>query len=452
MRGGMAVSILPGGLALNPAAAGNGAMNFLFHIRRARPALPGNTVVKIDITGRGRIQLDAAGTRGGFNPLFRRRGAGGWVARLAGLVPGFFGSTPGFLGSAPRFSGSTPAFRGHTLAFSGSAPGFSEYTPAFSGSTPAFSGSTPAFSGSAFLQKVSLFGRKMADLGRFLMRPAFYGSGLRYGDPNVRWGSPGYVLEPGDPGYVPPIPSVNEPKTKEKRMKHKEYYPKRQADQIVWLANFISKLAGYATALSLQPAAVTAALADAGWLKYILELWLPASRAWQKSCTDALKSAESESGSSALTLPTFTAPPLPTGVTAQAPGSLKRIFALVASIKKDGKLTSGIADDLRIVGSEDSGPDFATLQPVLTAKVASNGVELGWNFQGFREWLSNCEFVVDRGDGKGFRHLVTDSTPNYTDTETYPTAKAIWTYKAVFFVDDRSVGQWSQPVSVTVGG
>ena len=37
----------------------------------------GNTVVKIDITGRGRVQLDAAGTRGGFNPLFRRRGAGG---------------------------------------------------------------------------------------------------------------------------------------------------------------------------------------------------------------------------------------------------------------------------------------------------------------------------------------------------------------------------------------
>ena len=54
----------------------------------------------------------------------------------------------------------------------------------------------------------------MADLGRFLMRPASYDSGLRFGDPNVRWGNPGYVLEPGDPGFVPPIPLVNKPKTK----------------------------------------------------------------------------------------------------------------------------------------------------------------------------------------------------------------------------------------------
>jgi hypothetical protein len=59
-----------------------------------------------------------------------------------------------------------------------------------------------------FLQKVGLFGRKMADLGRFLMRPAFYDSGLRFDDPNARWGSPGYALEPGDldlPGHRPKL-------------------------------------------------------------------------------------------------------------------------------------------------------------------------------------------------------------------------------------------------------
>ena len=77
---------------------------------------------------------------------------------------------------------------------------------------------------------------------------------------------------------------------------------------------------------------------------------------------------------------------------------------------------------------------------------------IGWSFQGFGKWLSSCEFMVDRGDGKGFVHLVTDTTPNYTDTQPFPTAKAIWTYKAVFFVDDAPVGQWSVPVSVTVGG
>jgi hypothetical protein len=287
------------------------------------------------------------------------------------------------------------------------------------------------------------------------MRPLFWDSNdpeARYGSPNLRWGNPAYVLEPGDPGYVGPIPSVNEPKTKHKRMKRNRYYPTRQADQIVWLANFINKLAGYATALSLTTGQVTAAVADAGWLKYILELWLSEARAWEKACTQALKRAESGSGATALTLPTFTAPALPSGVTAQLPASLNRLFALIASIKKDGHLTPEIAADLRIVGEQDAGPDLATLQPVLTAKVSGGAVLIVWTFQGFREWLSSCEFLVDRSDGKGFVHLVTDTTPNYTDTTPFPTAKAIWTYKATFCVDDHHVGQWSQPVSVAVGG
>ena len=29
-------------------------------------------------------------------------------------------------------------------------------------------------------------------------------SGYHYDDPNIYWGNPSYVLEPGDPGYVPP--------------------------------------------------------------------------------------------------------------------------------------------------------------------------------------------------------------------------------------------------------
>ena len=54
-------------------------------------------------------------------------------------------------------------------------------------------------------------------------------------------------------------------------------------------------------------------------------------------------------------------------------------------------------------------------------------------------------------DGKGFRHLVTDPTPNYTDTESFPTAKTIWTNQAIYRADDAQVGRWSQTVSVTVG-
>ncbi len=50
------------------------------------------------------------------------------------------------------------------------------------------------------------------------MKTATWGSGLRWDDPNLRWGDPSYVLEPGDPGYVPPsAPPTTLPATKKKR-------------------------------------------------------------------------------------------------------------------------------------------------------------------------------------------------------------------------------------------
>lgn len=53
------------------------------------------------------------------------------------------------------------------------------------------------------------------------MRPIRWNDGTRFNDLNARWGSPSYVLEPGDPGYVippPPAGSISKPKTKTKTM------------------------------------------------------------------------------------------------------------------------------------------------------------------------------------------------------------------------------------------
>ena len=49
------------------------------------------------------------------------------------------------------------------------------------------------------------------------MKPATWGSGLKWGDQNLRWGSPSVLLEPGDPGYVAPAPTLS-PQTKPKHI------------------------------------------------------------------------------------------------------------------------------------------------------------------------------------------------------------------------------------------
>jgi hypothetical protein len=44
------------------------------------------------------------------------------------------------------------------------------------------------------------------------MKIATFDSGLRFGNPHLRWGNPSYLLEPGDPGYVAPPPSSHHKK------------------------------------------------------------------------------------------------------------------------------------------------------------------------------------------------------------------------------------------------
>ena len=233
-------------------------------------------------------------------------------------------------------------------------------------------------------------------------------------------------------------------------MKHNTYYPARQNDQIVWLGNFSNKLPDHATVLGLAADDVKSAVADCGWLLYILQSWLPAGRTWNLACTNATNDAQTGDGSALSVLPVFTPPAPPTGVVAVDTGALTRIFALVQDIKGNDNCTDTIAANLGIVGSAQPGPDLTSVQPVIDAVISGSQVNVKWGWGGNTAYLDMCELQVDRGDGKGFGPLAFDTTPNYTDTQPFPAARAVWTYRAIYRVGDGQVGLWSQPVSVAV--
>jgi len=44
-----------------------------------------------------------------------------------------------------------------------------------------------------------------------------------------------------------------------------------------------------------------------------------------------------------------------------------------------------------------------------------------------------------------------DTTPGYTDTFVQPTTSTSWTYRGIYRVGDKQVGQWSREVSIMVG-
>jgi hypothetical protein len=280
------------------------------------------------------------------------------------------------------------------------------------------------------------------------MKPLKWGE-FAWNDPNVRWGSPAsYRLEPGDPGYVPPASPVTPKQTK--KMKRQRWFPTKLADQVAWLINYKNTLPTYAAALGLTAAQVTAAQADCGWLIYVLQTWLNAVRNFSLICTQSAQLAQSGTPNGTMTLPGFTAPGLPTGVTAQTAGALDRIFALVQAIKNDGKSNPEIETALKIAGSDATGPDLGTIQPKFTVEIVGNKVIVHWNWGGFSSDLDALELQVDRNDGKGFGFLTIDTTPGYTDTQPFPAARTVWSYRAIYRVGDAQVGVWSDVVSIAV--
>ena len=276
-------------------------------------------------------------------------------------------------------------------------------------------------------------------------------------NPNVTWDG---VREPGDPGYIPPTvtPTAGQPRKTKSKMKHNSFYPTNVPEQIIWLTNFFNKLIGHAPTLGVSPAACAAAVADARWLIYLLGSYYPALKAWTKSNTDMIRAAQNGTGDAVMVMPVFTPPAMPgadvaaglPAVVPMKPGALTRIFSLVQVMQEAPAYDDAIATDMGTIGTEATGPDFETIQPVFKVKIIGGQVFIDWGWGGFGGYLDMIQLQVDRG--QGYADLTWDTTPGYTDTQPFPATLTTWKYRAIYRVGDDQVGLWSAEVGIAVGG
>jgi hypothetical protein len=286
------------------------------------------------------------------------------------------------------------------------------------------------------------------------MRPILWGSGVKYGDPNARWGSPSYLLEPGDPGYVADPRSASFPATqrttKKRNIMKGDFVKRGDREFSQQLINFCVALPTYAATVGVSSAQSTAVNADSLRFKWELD-----ARDVCAGCAEQMtkwKDISRKGGNyptagspTEMTLPS----PEPLAV---APGIEARFRALVAQIKAHGNYNPGIGEALGIEGEEITGPDLDAVQPVLKLKVTAGGVMVGWGWEGNGKFLKACEIEADRGTGGGMTTLTIDFNPNYLDTFPLPATAQKWTYRAVYRDGNGRVGQWSPPVSINVGG
>ena len=239
-----------------------------------------------------------------------------------------------------------------------------------------------------------------------------------------------------------------QPKPKQQnKMKRTNYYPSRIGDQVNWLDNYGIKLPIYGATLGVIAGDITASVNDAKYGNYVLGTWLSAVRNFSPSTTDAVDDVLTGAGTVAMVLPTFTAPALPAGVTAALPGTLNRIFALIAKMKLSSAMTEAIATDLGIVGSEATEkavPKFITEMLQGTGCQCVKHTFYKYNHMGV--------YVEGRRGTGAWEFLAIDTESPYVDERPLLVAGTpeVREYRMRFWDKGTPNGDWTDVVKVTV--
>jgi hypothetical protein len=245
---------------------------------------------------------------------------------------------------------------------------------------------------------------------------------------------------------TPPAPANNPTKHRKRTMKRQRYFPYLVAERPEWFNNLATQLPQANTTLGIDAADVTAITADARYCEYVCGDWLTTARELGPTATAAVDVLFDGGGT--FTLPAFTPPALPAGVTAVAAGALQRIFGFVKVIKGNPNYTEAIGLQLRIVGQEDTAehplPEF------------SLKLERGEGCQcvkvSFKKFGRQGVVIYSRRGGGAWEMLGIDLASPYMDERPLlaPATPEVREYRLQYYDDAAPAGEFTAVQSVSV--
>lgn len=223
------------------------------------------------------------------------------------------------------------------------------------------------------------------------------------------------------------------------------YLPSTDAEKVVWVNNFASKIGGYATTLGITTAEVTSVTSDKNYFQFLVNM-LDSYKQTVNNITSYKNLLKHASGGQHLgAIPT--PPALGTAPTAVPEGVFDRISKLVQRIKASANYTESIGNDLGIIAPVNS-IDVNTMQPDLKLKLDAGRPHI----KCAKGVADAIDLFVDRNDGTGFKLLGRLLKTEYIDTANLPTGVALaeWRYKAMFVIGNDNVGIMSNIESIVV--
>lgn len=229
-------------------------------------------------------------------------------------------------------------------------------------------------------------------------------------------------------------------------MKHRSFIPVKDEERNLWLKNFADKIHIYAAKYAISTSEVQKVKLCAQNYQYWLD-YHHAIQSYAKSVTYFRKLQNQDLGValSIPMLPNFETPP------AMAPsGILKFIMSVAMRIKMHIEFILSDGYDLGIIKPKATQhADISLLKPDLALKLVEGGqVQVVWHKP---DGIDALEIHVDRSDGKGFVLCDIDTKPNYTDYTPLPAQPTWWKYIAIYRVDDKIIGKWSNQYKIMVG-
>ncbi|MDF2447831.1 MAG: hypothetical protein K0R26_335 [Bacteroidota bacterium] len=229
-------------------------------------------------------------------------------------------------------------------------------------------------------------------------------------------------------------------------MKNSNYLPTTDADKVIWLNNFTSKLAVHATILGVTTAELSSVQKDNAMYQYVINM-IESYRQYLANLTgykNMLKRAVGQQHIGGL-------PPLPVLATAPATvaeGIFDRIAKLVTRIKASLTYSDNIGSDLGVIAPAAPTIDVNNMKPVITVKMEVGRPHLKW-VKGYSDAI---DLYADHNDGNGFALVGRLMKNEYMDTIPVAAGKVFdeWQYKAIYVIADTQVGLYSSIVNVDV--
>ncbi len=126
------------------------------------------------------------------------------------------------------------------------------------------------------------------------------------------------------------------------------------------------------------------------------------------------------------------------------------VRALVNSIKKSKKYNEAMGKALGVEGSSPAeGGGSGEIKPELNIELQGGKPNILWK----KGKMDGVKIMVDRGTGS-YSFLAVDLYPDYLDTHPLPELgkSELWKYIAIYLKRDEEVGNWSDPVQISVTG